>query len=104
VYASECLSFGRKGKVPRGKSYCRQPDSGKPTVRDEKGAEQKRGLWRHYDPAAHIERVRVGNPSPKVARAALLPDGAADKAAVQQVSEGECPHKSCRVNCPDSDT
>ena len=25
--------------------------------------------------AAHIERVRVGNPSPKVARAALLPDG-----------------------------
>ena len=27
------------------------------------------------EPAAHIERVRVGNPPPKVARAALLPDG-----------------------------
>ncbi len=26
------------------------------------------------EPAAHIERVRVGNPPPKVARAALLPD------------------------------
>ena len=25
--------------------------------------------------------------------------GAADKAAVQQVSEGISPHKSCRVNC-----
>ena len=27
------------------------------------------------EPAAQIERVRVGNPPPKVARAALLPDG-----------------------------
>ena len=26
--------------------------------------------------------------------------GAADKAAVQQVIEGESPQKSCRVNCP----
>ncbi len=26
--------------------------------------------------------------------------GAADKAAVQQVSEGGSPRKSCRVNCP----
>ena len=33
-----------------------------------------------------------------------LGSGAADKAAVQQVSAGNCPHKSCRVNCPDSDT
>jgi len=27
-----------------------------------------------------------------------------DKAAIQQVSECESAHKSCRVNCPDSDT
>ena len=46
---------------------CRQPDSGKPTVRDERGAEQKHELWRDCDPAAQIERVRVGNPLPKVA-------------------------------------
>ena len=30
--------------------------------------------------------------------------GTADKAAIQQVSEGDCPNESCRVNCPDSDT
>ena len=30
--------------------YCRQPDSGNPTVRDEKGAEQKRGPWGNVNP------------------------------------------------------
>jgi len=61
---------GSLGKL----SYCRQPDSGNPTVRDERGAEQKRGQWWNCEPAAQIERVRVGNPPPKVVRAALLPD------------------------------
>jgi hypothetical protein len=46
------------------------------------------------------ERVRVGHSPPTAARADILPDGAADKAAVQQVREGGRPHKSCRVNCP----
>ena len=38
------------------------------------GAEQKRERWWNCEPAAPIERVRLGNPPPKVARAALLPD------------------------------
>ncbi len=46
------------------------------------------------------ERVRVGHSPPKAARVVFLPDGAADKAAIQQVSEGGSPRKSCRVNCP----
>jgi hypothetical protein len=36
-------------------SYCRQPDSGNPTVRDERGAEQKRELWRTGNPP-HISK------------------------------------------------
>ena len=32
-----------------------------------------------------------------------LGSGAADKAAIQQVSERDSERKSCRVNCPESD-
>jgi len=35
--------------------YCRQPDSGNPTVRDERGAGQKRELWRTGNPP-HISK------------------------------------------------
>ena len=33
-----------------------------------------------------------------------LGSGAGDKAAIQHLRKGERPNKSCRVNCPDSDT
>ena len=46
------------------KCHGRQPDSGNPTVRDETRGLRKRELWWNYEPAAHTERVRVGNSLP----------------------------------------
>ena len=46
------------------------------------------------------ERVRDGHSLPTAARTVFLPDGAADKAAIQQVRDGGSHYKSCRVNCP----
>ena len=48
--------------------------SGNPTVRDEREASQKRGLWANYDPTAQIERVRDENSCPTVKRAVILSD------------------------------
>jgi len=51
---------GRSNEESQG----RQPDSGNPTVRDETRGLRKRELWWNYEPAAHTERVRVGNSLP----------------------------------------
>ena len=59
------LRTPRKGSL--GKELLPPTGLGKADVRDEKGAEQKHELRRNCDPAAPIERVRAGNPSPKVA-------------------------------------
>ena len=41
---------------PPGKCCCRQPDSGNPTVRDEKGGLGKRGLWWNCDPSPQYRK------------------------------------------------
>ena len=45
-----------------------------PTVRDETGGLQTHGLRWNEEPAAHTERVHVGNSAPKTARAVFSPD------------------------------
>ena len=40
------------GEGPAGTCCCRQPDSGNPTVRDERGGLRKRELWQNEEPAA----------------------------------------------------
>src|SRR5215813_11803712 len=50
-----------------------QPDSGKPTVRDERGAYGNVGYGGIRHPLA-IERARAGHSPPKAVRAVFLPD------------------------------
>jgi hypothetical protein len=51
----------------------RQPDSGKPTVRDERGACGNVGYGRGYT-GTYSGNAETAKPQPKVARAAFLPD------------------------------
>src|SRR5262249_26155574 len=53
-----------------------QPDSGKPTVRDERGAYGNVGYGGIRHPLA-IERARAGHSPPKAVRAVFLPDARA---------------------------
>src|SRR6266850_1909886 len=57
---------------PVGESQGRQPYSGNPTVRDDKGGLRKRRPWWNEAPTLHIERASAGNSPPKVVRAAVL--------------------------------
>jgi hypothetical protein len=58
----------------------RQPDSGNPTVRDERGACGNVGYGRGYT-GTYSGNAETAKSGPKVARAVFLPDGAAGKAA-----------------------
>ena len=51
----------------------RQPDSGKPTVRDERGACGNVGYGRGYT-GTYSGNAETAKPHPKVARAPFLPD------------------------------
>src|SRR5215470_11592870 len=57
---------------PSGDSQGRQPYSGNPTVRDDKGGLRKRRPGWNEAPTLHIERASAGNSPPKVVRAAVL--------------------------------
>src|SRR4029453_4790900 len=57
---------------PSGESQGRQPYSGNPTGRDDKGGLRKRRPWWNEAPTLHIERASAGNSPPKVVRAAVL--------------------------------
>lgn len=75
------LPFVREGCVRNEPMITgRQPDSGKPTVRDERGACGNVGYGRGYT-GTYSGNAETAKPQPKVARAAFLPDGAAGKAA-----------------------
>ena len=71
---TSALTSGRTGRF-LGESSCRrQPDSGNPTVRDEKRALRKRELLVEIGTHRTTERVRIGHSPPKAARAVVLLD------------------------------
>ena len=68
------LPFVREGCVTKEPEITgRQPDSGKPTVRDERGACGNVGYGRGYT-GTYSGNADTAKPEPKVARAVFLPD------------------------------
>jgi hypothetical protein len=73
------LSLNKFGKTYGGKPRS-EPDSGKPTVRDRRGALGNTGYGRTRNPL-HIRKSGGGNSLPNVLCVQFYPNGAAGKAA-----------------------
>ncbi len=90
AYAGERLNLGNMWEGPPGKCLCCQPDSGKPTVRDERGACGNVSYGGIRNPRCESKEHRSETLRLRLRASYFYPTVAADKATSQQVQVLPC--------------